>query len=378
MKTACLTAALALTGGLFVSCGKTGTEPAPSISNPAPVETAGEQDPVESNSPKETENINFMEKTMVVNGRTNKVFVLLIDITGGKATVSPYLSFNRIYGFQTLSEMALETDAYAAVNGGFFFEFGRPSGLVVVNGETISPGTGKYESIIWDRDGARFEKVGTSVKIKADGIEFTADRYNEPYNENETAVFSSAYGGSDRKTHERRVVAIENGVAANVYATDQQASIPEDGYIVCFPMETKGVSALRGKAVEVEFNPDFRKDAMAYECATMLVKDGESMAGDIMPWVGNLNNYDPRTCVGITNDGRLGFVVIDGRQPGYSSGATGRETADIMIELGFKDASMLDGGASSEMIVGGEIVNRPSGMGTERIIAGGFLIFKSD
>ena len=78
--------------------------------------------------------------------------------------------------------------------------------------------------------------------------------------------------------------------------------------------------------------------------------------------------------MGITNDGRLGFVVIDGRQNDYSSGTTGRETADVLIDLGFTDAVMLDGGGSSQMIIDGRTVNSPSSGPEGRPIAGGFMI----
>ena len=39
---------------------------------------------------------------------------------------------------------------------------------------------------------------------------------------------------------------------------------------------------------------------------------------------------------------------------------------------------MLDGGASTEMIVDGEIVNRPSYRGQERKIAGALAVFLSN
>jgi exopolysaccharide biosynthesis protein len=110
----------------------------------------------------------------------------------------------------------------------------------------------------------------------------------------------------------------------------------------------------------------------------MLVENGESLAGDSMPWVGNLNQYDPRTCVGIMKDGKLGFLVIDGRQKNYSSGVTGRETADVLIELGFIDAVMLDGGGSTQMIIEGRTVNSPSSGPEGRPIAGGFMVIIDD
>jgi hypothetical protein len=64
---------------------------------------------------------------------------------------------------------------------------------------------------------------------------------------------------------------------------------------------------------------------------------------------------------------------VDGRQPGYSIGVTGKELADILISVGVTEAAILDGGASSEMIYENEIVNKPS-TGKERLLASGFVI----
>ncbi len=61
---------------------------------------------------------------------------------------------------------------------------------------------------------------------------------------------------------------------------------------------------------------------------------------------------DPRTAVGISKNGRwLYLVVIDGRQPFYSEGATFSELAKVMIDLGAYTAMNLDGGGSSTMVI---------------------------
>jgi hypothetical protein len=59
----------------------------------------------------------------------------------------------------------------------------------------------------------------------------------------------------------------------------------------------------------------------------------------------------PRTAIGIKEDGSVFFVALDGRQVGYSSGATNHELADLMIELGAYTAYNLDGGGSTQMVV---------------------------
>lgn len=58
----------------------------------------------------------------------------------------------------------------------------------------------------------------------------------------------------------------------------------------------------------------------------------------------------PRTSVGITENGNVVFMVVDGRQPEYSNGASLSDLAQLMIEEGCVEALNLDGGKSSTML----------------------------
>lgn len=55
----------------------------------------------------------------------------------------------------------------------------------------------------------------------------------------------------------------------------------------------------------------------------------------------------PRTAIGVKEDGTLFFVVVDGRQAGFSLGATLPNLALIFRELGCVNAVNIDGGGSS-------------------------------
>lgn len=82
----------------------------------------------------------------------------------------------------------------------------------------------------------------------------------------------------------------------------------------------------------------------------------------------------PRTAVGQRADGTLIFVVIDGRSTA-SVGATLREVQDLLLADGAVNAGFLDGGASSEMVVGGEVITNPSSRYGERRLPSALLIF---
>lgn len=100
-----------------------------------------------------------------------------------------------------------------------------------------------------------------------------------------------------------------------------------------------------------------------------IVESGAAVSGidqvEVDTNVGNhsIQGEQPRTAIGVTADGHILLVVVDGRDPGYSRGATLPELADIMISLGATTAYNLDGGGSSELWFNGVVVNRPSNGG---------------
>ncbi len=63
-------------------------------------------------------------------------------------------------------------------------------------------------------------------------------------------------------------------------------------------------------------------------------------------------NKEPRTAIGLTPDGKtLVLLSVDGRQPGYSLGASYADLAEIMRREGVADAINMDGGGSSSLVV---------------------------
>lgn len=78
----------------------------------------------------------------------------------------------------------------------------------------------------------------------------------------------------------------------------------------------------------------------------MLVEKGEVVAGL------DDEELDPRTALGMNRNGRyLYLVVVDGRQPLYSEGATFHELAELLKAQGAYFAMSLDGGGSSTLVI---------------------------
>lgn len=85
------------------------------------------------------------------------------------------------------------------------------------------------------------------------------------------------------------------------------------------------------------------------------------------------NKKEPRTMIGHFSNGDLLFIVIDGRQKGYSNGVTLEEAQTKLLEWNVRDAYNLDGGGSSAFVYNGKLLNSPSD-GRERKVVSNFVI----
>jgi hypothetical protein len=113
----------------------------------------------------------------------------------------------------------------------------------------------------------------------------------------------------------------------------------------------------RRNALSFNIRPDRLSNAISGD--RMLVVKGE-----VVPDLDDVE-LDPRTAIGINRNGRyLYIVVVDGRQPFYSDGATFAELAELLRKQGAFMAMSLDGGGSSALVVEGKdglprILNTP-------------------
>ena len=114
----------------------------------------------------------------------------------------------------------------------------------------------------------------------------------------------------------------------------------------------------------------------------LLMKDGQiqSVSADIA----QSSTRQPRTAVGIVGK-TLYFLVVDGRQEGYSTGFDMNALSLLFNALGCTDAIALDGGGSTTLIVRKTkpdglvtfpVVNSPSDEGGPRTISNGILVIE--
>lgn len=319
----------------------------------------------------------------VINGEKQEINLLEIDVSNDRVEILPVLSHDNVHGFETLSGMVQRKQAYAAVNGGFFHEYGEPSGMVMIRGKMIRKPSGKYPVLIIDGKKAILKELSTQLYIKTENRMLKVDDINNPGKAGQTILYTPVYGSSTRSLGDCVAATIINNTVTKIAPYTGKVAIPEnDGMLLaCYvPNEYNlGNFPLRvGDYVNFIYEPGLGADAHAYECGSWVVKDGEVVIKKNDEWIGVTTNRDPRTVVGLKDDKTLILLTVDGRQPGYSAGLTGKELGKLLLELGVSDAAMLDGGASTEMIVDGKVVNRPSFKGQERPLGGAIAVILKD
>ncbi len=106
-----------------------------------------------------------------------------------------------------------------------------------------------------------------------------------------------------------------------------------------------------------------------------LILDGKKVVEDSAGW-----GLQPRTVIGQCKNGVVLMLVVDGRQVGYSIGATMEDCADILLQYGAVTAGACDGGSSSVIGYDGEVINKPCArdMPTGRYLPNAWLVAKKD
>lgn len=87
----------------------------------------------------------------------------------------------------------------------------------------------------------------------------------------------------------------------------------------------------------------------------LLDDDGNAMEKFNSP----LTERNPRTVIGYYAPGHYCFILVDGRQEGYSGGITLKDLSALCFSLGLKAAYNVDGGQTSAMATADGLVSKP-------------------
>lgn len=309
------------------------------------------------------------------------------ELASGKTMTSDTMK-----GRATVTDMVKANAALGGINGDFFPWTGDPLGLMVREGKLISEASNLRASMGWGPDDAaatiaRFEGVvanDAGLKLKLDGV-------NRQVGPNEV-VLNTPLVGVSVAAEPTLIAVLRPETPSLAPSTIVEATVdyllpdtsktevkPGVWYLVGCGNKVEEIAKLRkGQTLRISVKTqgfDWSKVESVVGGGPILVKDGKvAVDGDAEGFKADFTaKRHPRTAVGVTSDGDMWFVVVDGRQE-TSDGMTLDELATLMAGLGCRDAVNLDGGGSSAMNLFGATMNRPSD-GKERPVANGVVFY---
>ena len=208
----------------------------------------------------------------------------------------------------------------------------------------------------------------TVTKVQKDGITyFVQDIYVRNIENIRTAFANDSYGGGLKQNTTKIAnnnnaicaingdyygardsgVVIRNGYTYRVKPYADVCILFYDGKMVTYPKENFYVDQIESEGGSIYqawcFGP------------SLLDRNGKALSD----FRSGVDNDNPRTAIGYYEPGHYCFVVVDGRQKGYSDGISMDGLAKLFEELGCKVAYNLDGGQTSMMTFNGALVNQP-------------------
>lgn len=299
------------------------------------------------------------------------VNVLEVDPRNPGVEILPVLANNRMGAKNNVSAMVSNHQAVAGINGSFFKpDVGIPLGVLIINQELISgPIYDRVALGITNNNEPVISRIHMGGEVGLpDGRVIRLHNINQPrVNSGTTVVYSSRWGAmAPRVPVNGLQIQLRNNRVSAV-SDAQPLPIPRDGVVISGP-NTPEMMALasqppnRPVRLDLFTLPDWSGMKHAIGGGPWLVKGGRPYV-DLSEQHFNsrsLGFREPRSAVGITAEGKLLLVTVDGRRRNVSVGMTLYELSALMQKLGSVDAMNLDGGSSTQMSIYGKTVNLPS------------------
>lgn len=305
------------------------------------------------------------------------VTALEVDLKSPRLKLRPIWSNpdgspNGVLGLMPLQQMAQRSQAVGAINGGFFNRIRMlPVGAIREGNRWLAGAALVRGAIAWNEKGETLvdrlnfkEEISTASKVT-----IALTNLNSGYVQRGIARYTPSWGSFYSPLTENellivvrgdRVVTQYQGGAVGV----GQIAIPSDGYILVArqtPTAAKQLPVgmtLRGRQT---FIPEkFASFPNLIGAGPLLLKNGSlSLDGKLEQFQSGFDTQAAnRSAIATTKE--KGKLILATVQAAYEGSAPNLlQTAEILKKMGAVDALNLDGGSSSSLFLGGEILNRP-------------------
>ena len=339
------------------------------------------------------------DRTLVDPPGPVSMWALRIDLAS--ADLQAVLATDEIVDTETVAATATRHGALAAVNAGFFLlPTGDPAGIYKVNGQLVSDARRPRGAVGLLRQGERvrliFGRVTATMRLRIprrarpdDVMEFAG--VDTTRQRGRLMLFTPAYH-AHTDTAPTGLEWVVRGNPLRVIAESLRGGktpIPRDGFVLSYggvraPPPLSGLTIGSRVALDTSYtaaegrSSDWKQAEWIVGGAGLLIRDRHA----VRDWAiekftsGFAETRHPRTLIGTHPDGSVWLLAVDGRQPRLSVGMSLAELSRAAERLGLNNALNLDGGGSTTMWVGGQVVNSPSDVAGPRKVSDALLVMK--
>lgn len=286
--------------------------------------------------------------------------------------IKPILATNNtVVGTAPLIQIAQKELAVAAINAGYFNRNNRlPLGAIRRDGQWLSSPILNRGAIAWNDAGQFYfgrltlqESLTTSSNLRSP-ILFL----NSGYVQSGIARYTPAWGGSYTSlTDNERVVIVQNNKITNQLvgnkAGETNFPIPQNGYLLvlrgtAIPLASQLPIGTDVQITTVTTPPEFNRYPHILGAGPLLVQNGQIMLDGKSEQFSNafINQKASRSAICTTTNNQLVIAAVHNRAGG--TGPTLAEHAQLMKLLGCVNALNLDGGSSTSLYLGGQLLDR--------------------
>jgi hypothetical protein len=297
---------------------------------------------------------------------------LVVDLKQSGVNMRPiWSSPSGMFGTSTLKTMAQQWQATAAINGGFFNRDRKlPVGPIKYNHQWLAGPVLQRGVVAWNDDGSvLMDRLVFSEEITTSNQKtIKLSHLNSGYVQQGVARYTANWGETYTTLTDNEVLILVTGdrVTSQYQATkagEGKVAIPRNGYLLVarkspeHAAELTAGTQLRGRTI---LEPkEFSSYSHLVGAGPLLLKNGKPVLDT------KLEKFRPpfdtqgasRSAIATTAEpGKVILATIeaapDGKLPSLA------QTAKILQQMGAVDALNLDGGGSTSLYLGGNILNR--------------------
>ncbi len=293
----------------------------------------------------------------------------ILELDPQKVSLRPIFGQANVVGSSPIGDIATSNRAAAAINGGYFNRITRqPLGAIKVGGKWLSSPILGRAALGWqEKGGWQIGRLSYSEKITSSRGQVVNNLLNSGLSQGSVGRYSIDWGNTYQPlTNNELILTVQGGKVQQVTSGGAASAavnvpIPRDGYLL---IGRGGALAdwVVGTTVQLAANSSpagFDQLPNVLGAGPWLVQQRQVVLDTTAEKFGS--GFGPqsvaaRSAIAMNAQGKLWVVSALDRVGG--KGPTLGELAKMLQEMGAVDALNLDGGSSTSLFLGGQLVNR--------------------